>query len=58
MSSEQEQNTADNDYVSRDGQKDVVPVQKDEAPIESGTTDDSDAQLGKPLHPCSSANQC
>lgn len=42
----------DNDYVSRPGQKDgPIPVQSDDAPIESGVTGDSDEQLG--IFPCS-----
>nr|POF04173.1 hypothetical protein CFP56_21928 [Quercus suber] len=39
---------ADNDYTSRPGQKDVVPVQSDDAPVEDpidGETADSDQQL-------------
>lgn len=39
----------DNDYVSRTGQKDTIPVQKDDALVEDPVdenTADSDAQLG------------
>ncbi|KAJ4305261.1 hypothetical protein N0V90_000792 [Kalmusia sp. IMI 367209] len=38
----------DNDYISRTGQKDYIPVQKDEAPVEdpyNAETADSDQQL-------------
>lgn len=41
--------TAQNDYVSRPGQKDTIPVQSDDAPVEDpidGETADSDQQLG------------
>ena len=44
----------DNDYTSRTGQKDYIPVQKDEAPVEDPIdpeTADSDEQLGMPLSP-------
>ena len=48
----------DNDYVSRTGQKENVPVQTDEAAVEDPidpATADSDATLGKPLSRISSA---
>jgi hypothetical protein len=41
---------AQNDYESRTGQKDHIPVVKDEAGVEdpiNPETSDSDAQLGK-----------
>lgn len=41
--------TTQNDYVSRTGQKDTVPVQSDDAPVEDPIdeeTADSDKQLG------------
>lgn len=40
---------AQNDYVSRPGQKDTIPVQSDTADVEDGVdanTADSDQQLG------------
>lgn len=43
----------DNDYVSRTGQKDTIPVQSDDATVEDpidAETADSDQQLGT-LHP-------
>lgn len=46
-------NSMDNDYVSRTGQKNFIPVQKDEAPVEDpidANVADTDEQLGKPLN--------
>lgn len=50
---------ADNDYVSRPGQKDTVPVQSDDAPVEDpvdSETADSDQQLGTSYPPPSLAS--
>lgn len=44
----------DNDYVSRTGQKDHIPVQSDNATVEDPidpATADSDATLGVSLYP-------
>lgn len=49
-SDESSGNAMDNDYVSRAGQKDHIPVQKDEDPVEDPIdpeTADSDKTLGK-----------
>jgi hypothetical protein len=47
----------DNDYISRPGQKDIVPVQRDDAPVEDPidpATANSDAQLRESITFCGS----